>query len=613
MRKINLIITLVTMVLSTLTFNASAQQNKKPQNVRLTVLNSMERIGQNQELFGDNQARIKAAKNEVESFQVVVHALKKNIVVVKAEMSDLAGSAGTIRKENTALFREEYTRVRLSSPRAELPPGLYADPLVPFINPQTGKPIEPPSQSRKEPDGPVITKGFEMYADPFEVWKGENQPLWVDISIPKDVAAGEYKGTFTITVYDGTLGDIPKNDGIMFPSSKSILDSGLESVYSIDVTLTVWDFTLPDGPTHRNNFGDVQRAANAFGVDRNSQEFHEIELNYCRMMAANRINPPIPDRFLPDVNDDGSLNITPERTQALKKFIQDFHVTDFPVPSGPLDEALTTNREKAIRYYRELYQYLKENGWEKRAYLYMVDEPNDKKSYEKVFALGKLVHEGAPQLQRLVVEQPYTQDRSWPDIDPAVDIWCPLFSFIGRDEINEKLAQGDEIWSYTALAQRAPEYYSKYTEVKNYDPPYWAIDQPLTSYRIPTWINMQYKINGYLYWTTDYSDKSITGVMDPWFLPIYAASGKHFSGEGYLMYPGKPCGINGPVASIRLKNIRDSMEDYEYFAILGKLSDTEAVTKIVSTIVPNWWAKPNAKDFLTVRERIANEILKLKK
>jgi len=149
--------------------------------------------------------------------------------------------------------------------------------------------------------------------------------------------------------------------------------------------------------------------------------------------------------------------------------------------------------------------------------------------------------------------------------------------------------------------------------VKNYDPPYWAIDQPLTSYRIPTWINWQYKINGYLYWTTVYSNKSITGVMDPWFLPIYSASGNHFSGEGYLMYPGMPCGINGPVASIRLKNIRDAMEDYEYFAILEKLSDREAVTRIISTIVPNWWAKPNAKDFLEVRERIANEILKLKK
>ena len=79
-----------------------AQQNPE---VRLTVLNSLERIGQNQPLFGGTQAIIKAAKNEVESFQVVVGAIQKNVRVVKAEMSDLTGNAGTIGKENIGLFR----------------------------------------------------------------------------------------------------------------------------------------------------------------------------------------------------------------------------------------------------------------------------------------------------------------------------------------------------------------------------------------------------------------------------------------------------------------------------------------------------------------------------
>jgi hypothetical protein len=45
----------------------------------------------------------------------------------------------------------------------------------------------------------------------------------------------------------------------------------------------------------------------------------------------------------------------------------------------------------------------------------------------------------------------YLQDPSWPDIDLAVDIWCPLWSFIDRETINDKLAAGDEVWSYTAL------------------------------------------------------------------------------------------------------------------------------------------------------------------
>ena len=72
----------------------------------------------------------------MESFQVVVSAFGENIEVVNAEISDLVGEKGArIGKENIKLYREEYVMVRNSTPRAELPPGLYRDPLVPFINP----------------------------------------------------------------------------------------------------------------------------------------------------------------------------------------------------------------------------------------------------------------------------------------------------------------------------------------------------------------------------------------------------------------------------------------------------------------------------------------------
>ena len=80
------------------------------------------------------------------------------------------------------------------------------------------------------------------------------------------------------------------------------------------------------------------------------------------------------------------------------------------------------------------------------------------------------------------------------------------------------------------------------------------------------------------------------------------------------MYPGVPCGIDGPVSSIRLKNVRDSMEDWEYFAILENLAGKDAVNKIVSDVAPNWWG--TSEDPLVIhaaRERLAAEILKLKK
>ncbi|MDD4870041.1 MAG: DUF6067 family protein [Kiritimatiellae bacterium] len=550
---------------------------------KLTVLNSMERINQDQEPFGETQVQIKAARNEVESFQVIVSATNENIKVIKAEVSDLSGKDGIISKNNITLFREEYVRVRKSSSRAELPPGLYPDPLVPFINPLTGQPIEPRGQFREKWGDPTITKGFEMYAVPFDVWKGQNQPIWVDVSIPQNTPAGVYTGKLTVTLKNNTTAFVP-------------------------VTVTVWDFALPDGPTHRNHFGSVQNVGRIFGVDQKSDKYRDIAMRYCQLMADHRINPPLPRDLLPETNSDGSLKITPERHQALKKFIEEFHVTDFEIPRAPVKDATTTNRDKSARYYKDYHQYLKENGWDKRSYIYMHDEPNIKENYEEVLAHGELVHQASPEMRCLVVEQTYQQDPSWPDIDPAVDIWCPLFAFIDRDSINAKLAHGDEVWSYTALSQRAPRYHPHYEEVKNCDPPYWHIEQPLTAYRVPTWINWQYKITGLLYWST------VTTVIDPWHNPAFSHFGVHWNGEGYMIYPGAPSGIDGPISCMRLKNIRDGMVDYEYFVLLEKLAGREAVTKIVSTVAPEWWtAVKDPKIFNATRDLIAKEILKLKK
>ena len=562
--------------------------------IALTALSSMERIAQNQKPYGAGKVEIKSAKNEVESFQVVVAALKENIKVTKAEMSDLVGDNGAkIGKNNIRLFREEYVRVRRSTSRAELPPGLYTDPLVPFINPLTGEPIEPRRQVRKVDrwGHPTTTIGYEIYGVPFEVFKGQNQPIWFDVHVPKDVPAGVYHGKFKVTAAGGISEQIP-------------------------VALTVWDFTLPDGPTHRNHFGGFRNISHYFDVKRDSEQFRAIEMRYCQSMAEHRLNPPIPRHLLPQVNKDGSLNIIPERHNALRRFVDKFHLTDFEIPRAPFVSLPVSaskpdyktispaNSQKAKRYYRQYYDYLKKNSWEKHAYIYLWDEPNLRENYEQVIVLGRLVHEAVPQLRCLIVEQTYPHDSSWPDVDPAIDIWCPLWAFIDRKTISEKIAHGDEVFSYTALVQRAPRYHPEHEKVKALDPPYWHIDRPLIMYRVPAWINRQYGITGLLYWTT------ITRVLDPWGNPAFSHYGRHFNGGGFLLYPGLPCGIDGPVSSMRLKNLRDGMEDYEYFVILEKLKGSDAVKKIVDTIAPNWWNfSKEPREFRAAREKIAQQIM----
>jgi hypothetical protein len=342
-------------------------------------------------------------------------------------------------------------------------------------------------------------------------------------------------------------------------------------------------------------------------LEAGSDEFREIEMRYCEELAKHRLNPPVPESLLPEVNDDGSLTIIPERHNELKDFINRYHVSDFRIPSAPfarLDRTAKNpdyktippeERQKAIRFYREYYEYVKDNGWEEMAYLHLWGEPNTKENYEQVLVLGDLVREASPELKIMVVESPVLQDPGWPDMDPVVDIWCPLWYQLenARNAINEKVDRGDEVWSYTALVQGSAEFPS----------PYWHIDRPLIVYRIPTWINWQYNITGLLYWST------VTGtIVDPWWNPAFR---NRFNGGGYLFYPGTLCGFNGPVSCMRLKVIRDSMEDWEYFEILKNLAGKEAVTGIVDDITTKYWIySEEPEDYFRAREKLAEAIIR---
>jgi len=505
------------------------------------------------------------------------------------------------------IFREEYVYLPHSSPRAALPPGLYPDPLLPLVNPVTGDSIKA-NKKVAAPDGePYRIPVYSAY--PLEIYPGQNCVIWVDVHVPAETKAGNYQGSVRVTAQEGIAASIPVN-------------------------LTVWDFKLPDVASHRTHFGEFSLISKIWAIDRDSEQFRNTEMEFCEELARHRINPPIPHSLLPEVNEDGSLTIDPERHEQLVNYINRTHLVDFEIPRTPFmtntsnsDRPTPENQtdpaaiEKSIRYYQEMYQYIKDNGWDNRAYLYMQDEPNSIKDYNQVINLGKVVKEAAPDLQVLVVEQTYKHDPSWPEIDPIIDIWCPLFGFIDRTTIDEKLAKGDEVWSYTALVQPAPPYHPDYENLKDKNPPYWHIDQPVLMYRVPTWLNRQYHINGLLYWTTAGWYKDIS----PWILPTLGPwesesedpteyDTRYFNGGGILFYPGFEAGFDGPVASIRLKNIREGLEDYEYFAILDHNGEEEFVREMVSQVCPEWWDfTTDPSKLLEIREQLALKIVSLKK
>ena len=389
------------------------------------------RVAQEGPVEGAATVDIAGARGETESFQVVVTAEGGRLEGVTASIDALRRTDGQALPEDCLeIFREAYVPVRHSAPRATCAPGLIADPLIPFKNPYTGEAVREPRWAGEKRVGP------RFGATGFELWADHRQPLWVDARIPRDAAPGEYEGALRVT-------------------AKYVPDA------EIPVRLTVWRFTLPEGPTHENHFGGFEGLRYYHHLEKDSEKYDRLEERYIAMLSAHRLNPPIPARLWPKPGPDGKVAFDEAADRRLSEFVDRYHLTNIPIPQSPFGDGLGSHRPETINFYRTLFAYLEKKGWAKRAYLYVLDEPNDAKAYEQVRQLGALIHEAAPNLRRLVVEQPYTENPAWGVLDGAVDIWCPLFGFIDEASVQRVLARGNAVWSYTALVQSAPPYHSK--------------------------------------------------------------------------------------------------------------------------------------------------------
>lgn len=498
---------------------------------------------------------IKAARNEYEPFQVVVRAATNQLKEVTVEMTDLRSKTGkVIPRRLIKLYREHYLEISKASPKSKDGVGWYPDALVPFVDPIDGKPI---AQAR-------------FVGAPFDVAPDSIQPVWVDVFVPKDAPPGEYSGTITV----GAL----NQKRVSFP-----------------VKLTVWDFAIPDTPSMRSNFGGFSgRLAKLHHMKTDSPEFRALERHYAEALAAHRLCPPIPGYLQPEIKSDGSIDPT-KTHRLLKEWIDTFHITGFPLNLMGQDPA-GKDRERNIRYLQGMYAYLKTNGWEKFAYIYVLDEPNDAAAYEEVRKRGRFIHEAEPGIKVLCTEQPTPQDPAWGTLVGSVDIWVPLWTLFERRSAAERLAAGEELWSYTALCQGE----------KGKDTPYWEMDFPLLDYRIPCWSSWRYGITGLLYWSTVYWEK----VDDPWTNPAtYGEGSAVFNGEGSLFYPGFDAGFAGPVSSIRLKQIREGLEDYEYLNLLAKHGDKAFADECAQRLATSWikWDQDPA-DLYAVREEMGKRL-----
>jgi hypothetical protein len=221
-------------------------------------------------------------------------------------------------------------------------------------------------------------------------------------------------------------------------------------------------------------------------------------------------------------------------------------------------------------------------------YTYLKDEPNTEEDYRYVQRWGRAIREAKSVLKVLVVEQPWTEpgaggaDSAWGDLYGAVDIWCPLFSLHRREDAAKRQELGETIWTYTALCQGKPT-------------PWWHIDFPLLNYRVPAWMAWRDGLKGILYWG---GMSYWRQTDDPWVqAPFYTGNGQPqqgakgivFKGEGSLVYPARAVGYDGVVPSIRLKALRDGIEDYDYLCILQQIGKAAAAQERVRSLAETFF------------------------
>ncbi|MFT3916883.1 MAG: DUF4091 domain-containing protein [Anaeromyxobacteraceae bacterium] len=525
----------------------------------LWVASATEKIRPDAQPGRAHEARIAAAKNEFEAFQIVVRGPARG-VTARAEAFAQPGGA---RIDGVRLYREAL--IDVGSPSAlDGGTGRWPDALVPAVD---------------EVDGEARN------AFPFDVPAGESRAIWVEVHVPAGARAGGYAGSIAITA-DGAETRVP-------------------------VALEVWGFELPSTSSLRTHFGlgyGLLQGGHAMGGEDSA-----VRVKYATLALDHRVS-------LSGVADDG-MNV------------RDFEHLERvygPLIDGTAKTALEGARLTTVKYvggrtsledHRAWAEHAKARGWMDRLFDYTCDEPPLQCGWDEIGPRARAAHDADPAFRTLVTTQLW--DAEDHDVAKDIDIMVPVVNFMddkpGSAVSGDQRARYDgflasaptkELWLYESCMSHgcggtvnigSPNDEDRYFTGW----PTYMIDASAVRNRAMEWISFLERASGELYWETGWAFQ-----QNPW-TSQWDFSG---NGDGTLFYPGTPARIGGttdvPVASIRLKMIREGMEDYEYLKLLADAGQGDTARKIARDLFPSASGTEVAPEKLyAAREQLAVAIM----
>ncbi|MFH1240217.1 MAG: MopE-related protein, partial [Candidatus Diapherotrites archaeon] len=587
--------------------------------------NAMKKILKTQAVEKANIAKISAAKNEYESFQIIVSskiATSKNFTV---SVSNFSGIIDAYKEEyvDTGYVPNwgiDQTELIYSSEK------LMPDPLVP------------------------ITLGKSQ----IQLKGNKNQPIWFTIYVPKNAPAGTYAVMIEIK-----------------------FDSG--EIITKKVTLEVYDFELPDEFALRSlfGFGSVRyHFKSPSFTDTYADTYNKMVKKYYELFKRNRLNPFLyAGAFSPMITNRNTyfqyLNIiyngktNPNSInynyfenaaqQNLAKFNTFIFTTDKVDDKTYFPKYGTSEEESSFKFFfTQVWNYLKNKGWSNKAVHYLWDEPhaneiNNIKKYAEWIKDASV----APDLPTAITLIPGTW--GWASITcpssnlyddktadffeqmftlnnqkKLVDIWIPVISTLNSEtkQLFKERPSNETLWTYdvatfSVITRRImfkEELYSWYS----------LEGKEGVANRIWPWLTWKFGGTGIVY----YSVNAYECQNNPWKNPTHVCGGIPLEqGTGAFFYP--PCKESATgsckeirddttiIPSIRWELLREGTEDYEYFNLLQKKIDAGkdiagtgklAMDNAMGLLKNDCWYEfdTNPSNYYSTRDTIARAIVNLK-
>ncbi len=464
-------------------------------------------------------------------------------------------------------------------------------------------------------EGKSIVDPIPLLDGPISLEANKSQMFLIKIKTEKDSPAGQYSATLTVKDSDG------------------------KEIKKANVYAYVWDFTLPDASNVKTladlGWFAIYAMDNVNGTlygddtgckcgDEDSPyHFHSgiTYKNYYDMLLENKINA----YGMPYVNEAEYGNGNDFEVSVITSYLDDPRVQAFN-PIGFSKAPTTANITRAYNFLSQ------KREWMEKAYFYTVDEPMGKDKLDQVRNDANLIRSIwgddykliTPMHLNGIYDKEYKVD-AFEYVKGYTNVWCPhtfFFNTYADKQANpaltyrcskkveenigtfpERMAEaqerGEEVWWYVTR-------YPHYPEIT------LSISDPGVDHRIFFWQQKLYNVDGFLYYAVnDWFQKASDGTWG-WDKKKEVSTDSYTPytvyGNGVLVYHGGKIGkFHEPVEALRLEQIRDGIEDYDYLTLLDEKfgeGTSTLLIKQITTSLGNF--KSDIDLFTTLRIAVGN-------